>query len=151
MEKTIYQDNYISIVEDTYESGTLTFTDSSLYGGRTHVLVSKGMTRYWLYNSDKSAQYSHSDSYTKYGYKSISKPSEGVVRLEFSDGRWYFIDVFGKPLNKTPFTCASDFLNGFAVVDAMNGFGGSLLDHAGNLFLKSDSNNKITSVPLRDC
>ena len=146
MEKTIYQDSYICIVEDTYNSGTLTIQDSSLYGGRIHVLVSNGMTRYWLYNSDKSIQFSHSDNDAKYGYKSISKPCEGVIRLEFADNRWYYLDVFGNPLNRFPFTCAEDFSNGFAVVDAINGFGGCLLDHAGNLLIKSDK-NKFIQIP----
>ena len=138
MEKIIYQDSFICIVEDTYEiDGGLSYGLSSCPGGVGRSIVSKGMIRYWLYNSDRTVQYFHSDFYKKYGYKSIHKPVEGIIRLEFTDGEWFYFDLFGKPLNKLPFKNATDFRNGFGCIDAATGFDGSLVDHFGNIFLKS--------------
>lgn len=132
----VYRDAFIAIVKDAYE----------VDGGKNHTIVSKGMIRYWLYNSDMSVVYCHSELSKKLGYKSISEPKEGVIKAEFTDNQFYLFNLFGKLLKPFSFTDVSDFNNGFARIQTGKTGYGCLIDHAGNLILQN-SKNKLIIIP----
>lgn len=142
----VYKDDFITIVKEAYEVDGGGFHESSLYGGGSRTIVSKGMIRYWLYNSDMSVMFYHSEHSKKYGYKSISEPKEGIIKAEFADNQIYLFNIFGKLLKPFPFSNVSDFNNGFANVSIGSSGYGCLIDHSGNLMLKN-SKNRIIVIP----
>ena len=144
----VYKDAFITIVKEAYEvDGGLVYQEPShYYGWSKRTIVSKGMIRYWLYNSDMSVMYCHSENSKKYEYKSISEPKEGIIKAEFTDNQFYIFNLFGRLLKPFSFTSVSDFNNGFARVQmGKNGYE-CLIDHAGNLILQTN-NNKFIIIP----
>ena len=117
----IYKDDFVTIVKEAYEvDGGLVL--NQLGGSRT--IVSKGMIRYWLFNSDMSVMFYHSEHSKKYGYKSISVPKEGIIKAEFTDNQFFLFNIFGKLLKPFYFSSVSDFNNGFAIVSVeSSGYG----------------------------
>ena len=143
----VYRDAFITIIKEAYEIDEgLVYRESDHYELRLRTIVSKGMVRYWLYNSDMSVMYCHSEHNKKYGYKSISEPKEGVIKAEFTDNQFYIFNLFGKLLKPFSFTYVSDFNNGFARVYTYNNDHECLIDHAGNLILQT-GDNKFIVIP----
>ena len=145
-QEIVYQDEFISVRKGLFEYDGKSLLDNDLRN-KLHLYTNteKVLTRYWLYNSDGSILYFHDDSGEKCGYEFISSPKEGIVRLKFSDGEWYFMTVFGHLLKSYPFETASDFQDGVAVV-SVGGGGDCFISRDGCLFLKNKK-NKIIPVP----
>ena len=103
-QEIVYQDEFISVRKGLFEYDGKSLLDNDLRN-KLHLYTNtkKVLTRYWLYNSDGSILYFHDDSGEKCGYEFISSPKEGIVRLKFSDGEWYFMTVFGHLLKSYPF------------------------------------------------
>lgn len=138
MQEIIYQDLFITIVKDTWNKGTIRLSEDTI--------VDQGMTRFWLYNSDLTDIYCHSIWDKEYGYNAISTPSEGIIRVEYTVGQWYYINIHGKLLTNIAFAEASDFKDGFASVRVGPYNGNCIIDHDGNTYIK-DINNRLVSVP----
>lgn len=136
-QEIVYQDEFISVRKGLFEYDGKSLLDNDLRN-KLHLYANtkKVLTRYWLYNSDGSILYFHDDSGEKCGYEFISSPKEGIVRLKFSDGEWYFMTVFGHLLKSYPFKTASDFQDGVAVV-SVGGGGDCFISRDGCLFLKN--------------
>lgn len=145
-QEIVYQDEFISVRKGLFEYDGKSLLDNDLRN-KLHLYTNtrKVLTRYWLYNSDGSILYFHDDSGEKCGYEFISSPKEGIVRLKFSEGEWYFMTVFGHLLKSYPFKTASDFQDGVAVV-SVGGGGDCFISRDGCLFLKNKK-NKIIPVP----
>ena len=145
-QEIVYQDEFISVRKGLFEYDGKSLLDNDLRD-KLHLYTNtkKVLTRYWLYNSDGSILYFHDDSGEKCGYEFISSPKEGIVRLKFSDGEWYFMTVFGHLLKSYPFKTASDFQDGVAVV-SVDGGGDCFISRDGCLFLKNKK-NKIIPIP----